>query len=99
MLVRLGCVVLEASNGEEGLAVATAYKGSIDTILTDLMMPGMTGREFAEHVVTMRPNVRILFTSGYTDDEVLRRRLVEEGQPFLQKPFTSQQLLRAILAK
>jgi CheY-like chemotaxis protein len=95
-LERLGYIVLEASDGESGLAVAERQGGSIDVVVTDLMMPGITGREFAERLAVAWPGLRVVFTSGYTDDEVIRRRLVDEGQSFLQKPFTSEQLVGAI---
>jgi PAS domain S-box-containing protein len=98
-LVRQGYVVLEASDGESGLAVAERQGGAIDVVVTDLMMPGMSGREFADRLALAQPHLKVVFTSGYTDDEVMRRRLVEEGQPFLQKPFTSDQLVSAIEAR
>ena len=95
-LERLGYAVLEASDGESALALAEREGGAIDVVVTDLMMPGLTGREFAERLAVARPSLRVVFTSGYTDDEVIRRRLVEVGQSFLQKPFTSEQLVTAI---
>jgi CheY-like chemotaxis protein len=98
MLVRLGYVVLEASDGEAGLAVAERQGGAIDVVVTDLMMPGMGGREFADRLALARPRLRVVFTSGFSHDELIRRRLVEERQPFLQKPFTSDQLVSAIEA-
>jgi PAS domain S-box-containing protein len=98
-LVRQGYVVLEASDGESGLEVAERQGGAIDVVVTDLMMPGVSGREFADRLALVQPRLQVVFTSGYTDDEVMRRRLVEEGQPFLQKPFTSDQLVSAIEAR
>jgi len=97
-LMRLGYVVLEASSGEVGLAVAARQCGAIDVVVTDLMMPGLNGREFAKQLALTQPGLRVVFTSGYTRDEVVRRRLIDEGQPFLQKPFTTEQLLNAIEA-
>jgi CheY-like chemotaxis protein len=95
-LERLGYTVLDAANGPAALAFIEKNDVPIDAMLTDLMMPEMSGRELAERVKLRRPSVRILFMSGYTDDEVLRRQLVEEGQPFLQKPFTREQLVASI---
>jgi PAS domain S-box-containing protein len=95
-LERLGYTVLDAANGPAALAFIEENDVPIDAMLTDLMMPEMSGRELAERVKLRRPSVRILFMSGYTDDEVLRRQLVEEGQPFLQKPFTREQLVASI---
>jgi two-component system cell cycle sensor histidine kinase/response regulator CckA len=95
-LERLGYVVLEAVDGESGLALAEEQGDTIDVVMTDLMMPGIAGREFAERLAQAWPHLPVLFTSGYTDDEVIRRRLMREGQTFLQKPFTSDQLALAL---
>jgi len=95
-LTRLGYNVLEASNGKAALATAASHPSAIDVVVTDLMMPGMNGRELGDQLAELQPSLRVVFTSGYTDDEVVRRRLVNEGQSFLQKPFTSEQLIRAI---
>ena len=98
-LERLGYMVLEAEHGDAALALLSQHARQIDAVLTDLMMPGMSGRELSERIVEMRPGMRVLFMSGYTDDEALRRQLVDEGQQFLQKPFTSEQLVAAIEAR
>jgi two-component system cell cycle sensor histidine kinase/response regulator CckA len=95
-LERLGYAVLEAADGDSGLALAQEHGDAIDVVMTDLMMPGITGREFAERLTQAWPGLPVLFTSGYTDDEVIRRRLMREGQTFLQKPFTSEQLAVAL---
>ena len=96
MLVRHGYEVLEAVDGESGLALIGSHEGTIDTVVTDLMMPGMNGTALAAALATTHPGLHVVFTSGYTDDEVVRRGLVTHGHTFLQKPFTSEQLLRAI---
>jgi CheY-like chemotaxis protein len=95
-LERLGYAVLEAADGESGLAIAEEHGEAIDVVMTDLMMPGISGRVFAEQLALSWPRLPVLYTSGYTDDEVIRRRLVAEGQSFLQKPFTSDQLAIAL---
>ena len=56
--------------------------------MTDLIMPGMTGRDLADALVAQRPTMRVLYMSGYTDDAVIRHGVLEEGMPYLQKPFT-----------
>jgi two-component system cell cycle sensor histidine kinase/response regulator CckA len=95
-LERMGYVVLEAADGDAGLALAQEHGGTIDVVMTDLMMPGISGRQFAERLTQAWPDLPVLFTSGYTDDEVIRRRLMRQGQTFLQKPFTSEQLATAL---
>jgi CheY-like chemotaxis protein len=96
VLESLGYRVIEASNGEEGLASASTHAGAIDVVVTDLMMPKMNGGDLARALARSHPTLRIVFTSGYTDDAVLRRRLVDAAHTFIQKPFTGMQLATAI---
>jgi two-component system, cell cycle sensor histidine kinase and response regulator CckA len=96
MLERVGFSVIEAQDGEEGLSVASGYDGEITVVVTDLMMPRMNGGDFARALALSRPESRIVFTSGYTDDAVLRKRLVTSTHAFVQKPFTGDQLVRTI---
>jgi hypothetical protein len=98
MLERSGYTVVEAANGQEGLDVAASHLGAIDAVVTDLMMPGMDGRTFSERLRTTHPHIRVVFTSGYTDDAVIRRGIVDASHRFLQKPFTRDQLARAVHA-
>ena len=98
MLEKVGFSVIEASDGEAGLAVAKSHDGQIDVVVTDLMMPRMDGRELATALSNVLPHVHIVFTSGYTDDAVLRRGLVGSDHAFLQKPFTGEQLAHTISA-
>jgi signal transduction histidine kinase/CheY-like chemotaxis protein len=94
--------VLVASCGEEALALLARYDGPIDLLVTDVVMPGMTGRELATAINLRRPGLRALFLSGYTPDEVLRQGVRAEEAHFLQKPFTPSSLLgkvREILAE
>ncbi len=99
-LTRQGHHVLTAGDAAEALAVARAHPGPIHLLLTDVVMPGMGGRELAERVVAERRGVRVLFMSGYTEDEVLHRGVSAEGMAFLPKPFTPEELasrVRAVL--
>lgn len=96
MLERLGYTVLEAPDGEAGLAVAAEHEGTIDIAITDLMMPRMNGVDFANAVAKTQPGLRVVFASGYTDDTVVRRGLLTSAHAFLQKPFTADQLAQAI---
>jgi len=95
-LERAGYDVLEASDGEKALAVAGHHTEPIDLVVTDVMMPGMNGREFADALLQTHPGVGVVFMSGYTDETVSQRGLVDSTRMFLQKPFTGDQLLSAI---
>jgi PAS domain S-box-containing protein len=91
-----GYVVLEANSGEAGLALVSRLEGTIDVLVTDVMMPGMNGRAFADKLLESRPDVHVLFMSGYTGDAINRDGFADEGRAFLQKPFTADQLVSAI---
>jgi two-component system cell cycle sensor histidine kinase/response regulator CckA len=88
VLRRSGYRVIEASNGVEALRQCEDRGTDVDLIITDIVMPEMGGFELANRVRRARPGARILFTSGYTEDAVLRRSFVEPGEAFLEKPFT-----------
>lgn len=88
ILRRQGYQVLEASNGNEALSVLAEQKGAVDLLLTDVMMPGMNGVELSHKAVEQWPGIRVLFVSGYTDENVLEGGQFPIGTAFLQKPFT-----------
>ena len=94
MLSANGYMVLEARHGRDALLVAERHRGPIHLLLTDVVMPEMGGRELAERLTAQRPDLRVLFISGYTSDEVVRKGI--GGAGFMQKPFTSADLLRAV---
>ena len=96
MLERSGYRVVEAADGQEALTVANSHGGPIHAVVTDLMMPGMDGRTFADRLHATKPDVPVVFTSGYTDDTVIRRGIVDSSHTFLQKPFTREQLTTAV---
>jgi CheY-like chemotaxis protein len=91
-----GYTVLEAINGEDALRIAADYGGVIDLLLSDVVMPELGGRLLAERLTASRPETEVLFISGYTDDEILRRGLLERGQHLLQKPFTATALAHEV---
>jgi two-component system cell cycle sensor histidine kinase/response regulator CckA len=88
MLESLGYTVLQAADGPSALTLLGAYDGTIDLLMSDVVMPRMGGRELAGHVVKSRPNISVLFASGYSDDVILNRQLLEGDVVLLQKPFT-----------
>jgi FixJ family two-component response regulator len=78
------------------LRICREHQGAIDLLLSDVVMPHMGGRELREHVADLNPQTRVLFTSGYTDDAVVRHGVLQAESDFLQKPFTVQALLRKV---
>jgi two-component system cell cycle sensor histidine kinase/response regulator CckA len=99
-LERSGYTVLEAENGEAAIRIVESDDRPIHLLLTDVVMPGIGGRQAAEQILANRPTIKIVYMSGYTDDIVLRHGVVESGGAFLQKPFTTMalaQLIRTIL--
>lgn len=97
-LTKIGYQVLEANNGIEACLTATQQNLHVDLLLTDVVMPGMNGRELAQHLSVIKPNLRVLFMSGYLDDICVNRGMDPHRTTFLQKPFTSELLLRTVRA-
>jgi PAS domain S-box-containing protein len=96
MLERQGYTVLEAPDGEAGLRLARRHRGVIHLLLTDVVMPRIGGRELAEQLARLRPDVKVLYASGYTDDSVVRHGILESGTAYLQKPFSPESLARKV---
>jgi two-component system, cell cycle sensor histidine kinase and response regulator CckA len=96
VLRQAGYRVLEAANGQEALDRATGQTEPITLLLTDVVMPGMTGRVLAERMRALYPGVAVLYMSGYTDDMVLRAGVMVDGRNYLQKPFTPEGLLARV---
>jgi two-component system, cell cycle sensor histidine kinase and response regulator CckA len=95
-LISRGYHVLEAENGECGLRIAEEYKEPIDILITDVVMPGIGGRELAKKLVVLRPGISVLFLSGYTEDAVITQGVLGPANAFLQKPFTLQSLAKKV---
>jgi PAS domain S-box-containing protein len=91
-----GYEVLEASCGEDALALYKEHTGPVDLIVTDVVMPKMSGRELAENLKTLSPAIKVLYLSGYTDDAIVRHGLLDQRMSFLQKPFTPDALLHKV---
>ena len=96
MLEAQGYTVLAASNPEEAVPLAEQRAGRIDLLLTDVVMPQMGGRRLAEYLMFSRPEMKVLYMSGYTDDTIVQHRILEPGIAFLQKPFTLEALARKV---
>jgi len=96
MLERSGYRVLEAANGDAALRLAARHNGPIDLLLTDVVMPGISGRQLAAQLVELRPRLRVLYMSGYTDDAIVNHGMLEPGIHYLQKPFTRDGLARKV---
>src|SRR5947208_2923493 len=96
VLERNGYTVLEAPSAEAALDIATRYSGTIHLLLTDVVMPGLNGRELASRLADLRPDARVIFMSGYTDDAVTRHGVLEPGSAYVQKPFTPDAIARRV---
>jgi len=90
-----GYVVLEARDGKDALAICETHQGSIDLLVTDVVMPELCGRPLAEAAVKLRPGLKILFMSGHTPDVILKEG-VKKGQVFMTKPFSPAELAQKV---
>ncbi len=97
ILSRGGFRVLEAEHGADALRVAAAHDGEIDLLVTDVLMPGIRGPELVEELIVQSPGIRVLYMSGYTDDDISRWGL-QPGFAFIHKPFTSEGFTQAVNA-
>ena len=87
-LTGLGYSVLSADSPEEAIRLSSHHPGEIDLLITDVVMPGMNGKELADQLLALRPSLKCLFMSGYTANVIAHRGVLDEGVNFIQKPFT-----------
>lgn len=91
-----GYTCREAPDASRALRLLEPRDVAVDLVIADVVMPGMSGRELSEQLARIRPGLPVLFISAFTDEDVIRRGMLEQGRPFLQKPFTPQELARAV---
>jgi CheY-like chemotaxis protein len=96
VLAAQGYTVLEAPEAEAALALAATHPGPIELLVTDVVMPGLSGRELAERLVVDRPATRVLYMSGYAEDHFGRSGALAEAIAYLAKPFTANALAHAV---
>src|SRR3989449_11209044 len=96
MLASHGYTVLAAPSGADALELAASHAGPIHLLVTDVVLPGMSGRELAARFQSVRPGLKVLYTSGYTDEAIVHHGVLDPGIAFLQKPFTSGALARKV---
>jgi PAS domain S-box-containing protein len=96
ILKRQGYEVLVASDGVEALIICQQYKGLIHLLVTDVVMPRMSGRELADQLLHLYPGIKVLYMSGYTDDAIVRHGVLEAGLNFIEKPFSLEALARKV---
>src|SRR5438552_4749431 len=95
-LERQGYTVLAAPSGADALALAAQHGATIHLLLTDVVMPGMSGRDLADRLTAQRPGIRVLYSTGYTDNAIVRHGMLEPGLAYLQKPFRPDALVRKV---
>jgi two-component system, cell cycle sensor histidine kinase and response regulator CckA len=96
ILEKNGYSVLDAHSGSSAFHLAKRYKRQIHLLLTDIVMPGMNGRELADLLNTKRPDLKVLYMSGYTSDAIIHHGVLQPGTFFIEKPFAADVLLRKV---
>jgi response regulator RpfG family c-di-GMP phosphodiesterase len=95
-LEEAGYTILAAHNAAEAMLISRNYPGMIHLMVTDVIMPGMSGAQLATELFVTRPRMKVLYVSGYTDDTIVRHGVLEPGLAFLQKPFSPKTLARKV---
>jgi DNA-binding NtrC family response regulator len=97
VLTENGYTVLAARHGEEALQLCERHGGPLHLLLTDVIMPrGLSGRQLAEHLALLCPEIRVLYMSGYTDNAIVHHGVLDPGVNFLQKPFAADALVAKV---
>jgi len=96
MLERNGYSVLPAASPSEAVEKATNHSGSIDLLMTDVVMPEMNGRDLAGQIIVLYPGIRFLFMSGYTANVIAHQGILDDGVAFIQKPFSMTDMTKKV---
>lgn len=96
VLIGYGYNVIDSSGGDEAFEKAENYKGQIHILITDIMMPDINGKELAEKIIAIRPELKVLFMSGYTDSSIVQNGVLESGISFINKPFDIPDFLKKL---
>jgi DNA-binding NtrC family response regulator len=88
--------VLEALHGSDALLVCEQHQGPVQLMVTDVVMPGMSGRELAERLSSLHPEMKVLYMSGYTDNAIVHHGVLDEGPNYIQKPFSMEMLAKKV---
>ena len=96
MLKRSGYKVLEADKGSDAIRICQTIPEPIHLLVTDVIMPGMSGKELADHLTSVYPDMKVIFCSGYTDNAIVHHGVLDQGTNFLQKPFTNKSLIQKV---
>lgn len=96
ILKHYGYQVLQAANGGDALAMQNRFEGRIDLVISDLMMPGMSGTELVQHLQCANPQLKVLYVSGYAGESIRKEEFLSTGARFVPKPYTPETLLRVV---
>ncbi len=97
ILKQFGCTPVVAENGGEALSILKQHTGPLHLLLTDVVMPGMNGKQLFIQASKKYPDLKVIYMSGYTEDVIAHRGVLEEDTAFIQKPFTVSELIDKIL--
>jgi CheY-like chemotaxis protein len=96
LLVESGYRVMEAESGEEAIRSVNSCKEKIDLLITDVVLPGINGKVLAEEIKKARPDIKVLYTSGYTENFIVQQDLAQDGVSFINKPYSAHSFLKKI---
>ena len=96
VLEQFGYQVLEATNGHEAHEICARCETPVHLLITDVIMPQMSGVDLSQRILQLHPKIKVLFMSGYTNNAIVHQGVLDEGTAFIQKPFTPEALARKV---